>query len=139
MDSNHSAPAIVITVINDCASLWHEVLLGIEEEGIPFLLQHHPAGDIVDSAWQAARSSPLLVGIACDRHSLVVHYKNLPASAPLFTLMPHQDSQAQRNTGNNAARLVKGIPNNAARLVKGIQRDPFSGSPCLITGERQYE
>ncbi|MBN4659302.1 propanediol dehydratase, partial [Escherichia coli] len=22
MDSNHSAPAIVITVINDCASLW---------------------------------------------------------------------------------------------------------------------
>ncbi len=34
MDSNHSAPAIVITVINDCASLWHEVLLGIEEEGI---------------------------------------------------------------------------------------------------------
>ncbi|EIK8514143.1 propanediol dehydratase reactivase beta subunit PduH [Salmonella enterica] len=103
MDSNHSAPAIVITVINDCASLWHEVLLGIEEE-------HHPAGDIVDSAWQAARSSPLLVGIACDRHSLVVHYKNLPASAPLFTLMHHQDSQAQRNIGNNAARLVKGIP-----------------------------
>ncbi len=50
MDSNHSAPAIVITVINDCASLWHEVLLGIEEEGIPFLLQHHPAGDVVDSA-----------------------------------------------------------------------------------------
>lgn len=30
MDSNHSAPAIVITVINDCASLWHEVLLGID-------------------------------------------------------------------------------------------------------------
>ncbi|EAX5264392.1 propanediol dehydratase, partial [Salmonella enterica] len=27
MDSNHSAPAIVITVISDCASLWHEVLL----------------------------------------------------------------------------------------------------------------
>ncbi|MGT9189886.1 propanediol dehydratase reactivase beta subunit PduH, partial [Salmonella enterica subsp. enterica serovar Typhimurium] len=44
------------------------------------------------------------------RHSLVVHYKNLPASAPLFTLMHHQDSLAHRNTGNNAARLVKGIP-----------------------------
>ena len=83
---------------------------GIEEEGIPFRLQHHPAGEVVDSALQAARSSPLLVGIACDRHTLVVHYKNLPASAPLFTLMHHQDSQAHRNTGNNAARLVKGIP-----------------------------
>ncbi|MGS9282367.1 propanediol dehydratase reactivase beta subunit PduH, partial [Salmonella enterica subsp. enterica serovar Infantis] len=59
-----------------------------------------------DSAWLAARSSPLLFGIACDLHSLVVHYYNLPASAPLFTLMHHQDSQALRNTGNNAARLV---------------------------------
>ncbi|CAC0107108.1 hypothetical protein ST616_02431 [Salmonella enterica subsp. enterica serovar Typhisuis] len=94
MDSNHSAPAIVITVINDCASLWHEVLLGIEEEGIPFLLQRHPAGDVVDSAWQAARSSPLLVGIACDRHTLVVHYKNLPASARLVKGIPFRDLHA---------------------------------------------
>ena len=59
MDSNHSAPAIVIAAIDGCDGLWREVLLGIEEEGIPFLLQHHPAGDVVDSAWQAARSSRL--------------------------------------------------------------------------------
>lgn len=84
MDSNHTAPAIVITAIDGCGGLWNDVLLGIEEEGIPFLLQHRPAGEVVDSAWQAARSSPLLVGIACDRHTLVVHYKNLPASAPLL-------------------------------------------------------
>ena len=86
MDSNHTAPAIVIAAIDGCDGLWREVLLGIEEEGIPFLLQHHPAGDVVDSAWQAARSSPLLVGIACDRHTLVVHYKNLPASAQVSML-----------------------------------------------------
>lgn len=110
MESSVVAPAIVIAVTDECSEQWRDVLLGIEEEGIPFMLQHHPAGDVVDSAWQAARSSPLLVGIACDRHTLVVHYKNLPASAPLFTLMHHQDSQAHRNTGNNAARLVKGIP-----------------------------
>ena len=110
MDSNHSAPAIVIAAIDGCDGLWREVLLGIEEEGIPFLLQHHPAGDVVDSAWQAARSSPLLVGIACDREQLIVHYKNLPASTPLFSLRYHQDRLARRNTGNNAARLVKGIP-----------------------------
>lgn len=84
MNGNHSAPAIAIAVIDGCDGLWREVLLGIEEEGIPFRLQHHPAGEVVDSAWQAARSSPLLVGIACDRHTLVVHYKNLPASAPLL-------------------------------------------------------
>ena len=40
MDSNHSAPAIVIAAIDGCDGLWREVLLGIEEEGIPFLLQH---------------------------------------------------------------------------------------------------
>ena len=63
MDSNHTAPAIVIAAIDGCDGLWREVLLGIEEEGIPVLLQHRPAGEVVDSAWQAARSSPLLVGI----------------------------------------------------------------------------
>ena len=31
MDSNHSAPAIVITAIAGCDGLWREVLLGIEE------------------------------------------------------------------------------------------------------------
>ncbi|MXD27896.1 propanediol dehydratase, partial [Escherichia coli] len=41
---------------------------------------------------------------------LIVHYKNLPASAPLFTLMSQEDNQARRSIGNNAARLVKGIP-----------------------------
>ncbi|HDI6197812.1 TPA: propanediol dehydratase, partial [Escherichia coli] len=40
----------------------------------------------------------------------IVHYKNLPASAPLFTLMYQQDNHARRSIGNNAARLVKGIP-----------------------------
>ncbi|HHN4452590.1 TPA: propanediol dehydratase reactivase beta subunit PduH [Klebsiella michiganensis] len=124
MNGNHSAPAIAIAVIDGCDGLWREVLLGIEEEGIPFRLQHHPAGEVVDSAWQAARSSPLLVGIACDRHTLVVHYKNLPASVPLFTLMHHQDSQAHRNTGNNAARLVKGIPfRDLNREATGEQQD----------------
>ena len=110
MESNLTTPAIVIFTSADCADVWNDVLLGIEEEGIPFLLQHHPAGDVVDSAWQAARSSPLLVGIACDRHTLVVHYKNLPSSAPLFTLTYQQNSHDRRSIGNNAARLVKGIP-----------------------------
>lgn len=110
MESSLVTPAIVIAVTDECSEQWRDVLLGIEEEGIPFVLQPRTGGDLVHHAWQAAQRSPLLVGIACDRHTLVVHYKNLPASVPLFTLMHHQDSQAHRNTGNNAARLVKGIP-----------------------------
>jgi hypothetical protein len=123
MESKEHTPAIVVTEIGDCISTWNEVLLGIEEEGIPFVLQpqtggegipfriqHIPSGEVIDSAWLAARQSPLLVGIACDQEKLIVHYKNLPASAPLFTLMYQQDNHARRSIGSNAARLVKGIP-----------------------------
>ncbi|MCQ4033931.1 hypothetical protein FK513_28815, partial [Klebsiella pneumoniae] len=38
------------------------------------------------------------------RERLIVHYKNLPASTPLFSLMYHQDRLDRRNTGNNASR-----------------------------------
>ncbi|EGQ0034393.1 glycerol dehydratase reactivase beta/small subunit family protein [Escherichia albertii] len=110
MESKDHAPVIVVTEIGNCIDTWNEVLLGIEEEGIPFHIQQIPSGEVIDSAWQAARQSPLLVGIACDREKLIVHYKNLPTSAPLFTLMYQQDNHARRSIGNNAARLVKGIP-----------------------------
>lgn len=110
MESKDHAPVIVVTEIGNCIDTWNEVLLGIEEEGIPFHIQQIPSGEVIDSAWQAARQSPLLVGIACDREKLIVHYKNLPTSAPLFTLMYQQDNHARRSIGNNASRLVKGIP-----------------------------
>ncbi|MCZ8641255.1 glycerol dehydratase reactivase beta/small subunit family protein [Escherichia albertii] len=110
MESKDHAPVIVVTEIGNCIDTWNEVLLGIEEEGIPFHIQQIPSGEVIDSAWQAARQSPLLVGIACDREKLIVHYKNLPTSAPLFTLMYQQDNHARRSISNNAARLVKGIP-----------------------------
>ena len=110
MESKDHAPVIVVTEIGNCIDTWNEVLLGIEEEGIPFHIQQIPSGEVIDRAWQAARQSPLLVGIACDREKLIVHYKNLPTSAPLFTLMYQQDNHARRSIGNNAARLVKGIP-----------------------------
>lgn len=87
MESKERAPAIVVMEIGNCITIWDEVLLGIEEEGIPFRIQHIPSGEVIDSAWLAARQSPLLVGIACDQEKLIVHYKNLPPSAPLFTLL----------------------------------------------------
>lgn len=40
MESKEHTPAIVVTEIGDCISTWNEVLLGIEEEGIPFRIQH---------------------------------------------------------------------------------------------------
>ncbi len=106
MESNLTTPAIVIFTSADCADVWNDVLLGIEEEGIPFVIQESGSADVIHNAWLAACQSPLLVG----REKLVVHYKNLPTSAPLFTLTYQQNSHDRRSIGNNAARLVKGIP-----------------------------
>ncbi|WP_314138180.1 glycerol dehydratase reactivase beta/small subunit family protein [Buttiauxella noackiae] len=110
MDSRQEVPAIVITAIGECQALWQEVLWGIEEEGIPWRWQLLANGELNTCAWQAASRSPLLVGIACNVKQLVIHYRNLPASAPLFTLTLSENNLARRNAGNNAARLVKGIP-----------------------------
>lgn len=125
MANSDPTPAIVITVLNHSLALWQEVLLGIEEEGIPFSIREQPADSLAQCAWQAAQHSPLLVGIACDESTLVVHYKNLPVPAPLFTLAQNQSHLAHRHTGNNAARLVKGLP--------------FRDAHSLSTGELQYE
>lgn len=107
---NQDSPVIVITALAECQPQWQEVLWGIEEEGIPWRWQQAAGLDVVAHAWQAANQSALLVGIACDSQQLVIHYRNLPASAPLFTLMLHENLQSRRKAGNNAARLVKGIP-----------------------------
>ncbi|MBF6235377.1 glycerol dehydratase reactivase beta/small subunit family protein, partial [Nocardia farcinica] len=71
MESSVVAPAIVIAVTDECSEQWRDVLLGIEEEGIPFVLQPQTGGDLIHHAWQAAQRSPLQVGIACDRERLI--------------------------------------------------------------------
>ncbi|MRS16286.1 propanediol dehydratase [Enterobacteriaceae bacterium RIT691] len=125
MANSDPVPAIVITVLNNSLALWQEVLLGIEEEDIPVFIREQPTDGLVQCAWQAAQHSPLRVGIACDESTLVVHYKNLPASSPLFRLAQNQNHLAHRHTGNNAARLVKGLP--------------FRDAHSLSTGGSQYE
>lgn len=104
-------PTILVSATADTTEQqWQQVLLGIEEEGIPWRWQQEENNDIVQRAWQAASRSLLLVGLACTADEIVVHYRNLPASQPLFRLArPRQDEQ-WRCLGNNAARLVKGVP-----------------------------
>ena len=64
MESKERAPAIVVMEIGDCITTWDEVLLGIEEEGIPFRIQHIPSGEVIDSArW-------LLVNLPVGWHCL---------------------------------------------------------------------
>ncbi|QHB33164.1 propanediol dehydratase [Yersinia canariae] len=111
MNFSHDAPAIVISLTSSTSEeVWHPVLLGIEEEGIPWQWQQDDDTDAVQRAWQAAVSSPLLVGLACSANEVVVHFRNLPPASPLFRQAWGQDEDLLRRLGNNAARLVKGLP-----------------------------
>lgn len=89
-----------------------QVLLGIEEEGIPCELEIMPLKDEVEAAFRASASSPLLVGVTLKNDHLVIHYRNLPPDKPLFSEYRFEASttEEKRNIGMNAARLVKGVP-----------------------------
>ncbi|CFQ42724.1 putative propanediol utilization diol dehydratase reactivation protein [Yersinia frederiksenii] len=111
MNFTNDAPAIVISRTSQTPeAIWHQVLLGIEEEGIPWQWQQDDDTDAIQRAWQAATRSPLLVGLACSADEVVVHYRNLPPASPLFRQAWAQDEDQLRRLGNNAARLVKGLP-----------------------------
>ncbi|WP_413738860.1 glycerol dehydratase reactivase beta/small subunit family protein [Sodalis sp. RH21] len=112
-----SQPAIVITVDPDAdRRSWRQLLLGMEEEGIPFVLHRVERGNgdtsPVTLAHQAASASPLAVGVAVGARELVVHDPHLPADGPLFVLedYPRLAAEEIRRLGCNAARLVKGLP-----------------------------
>lgn len=87
-----------------------EVLYGIEEEQIPYKLAQMADDDTIKRAYDAAEASRLSVGLAYDTQKIVVHYKNMDADKPLFVIKRTEGQTALRQLGNNAARLVKGIP-----------------------------
>lgn len=109
-------PAILIRVAarrqNDPALA--EVQWGIEEEGVPQITETvaHDQESAVSLAYEAAGRSRLGVGLALDQEGeLVLHYFRMPQDRPLFlVLVSGEEMVKARALGNNAARLVKGIP-----------------------------
>ncbi|KAF0493463.1 glycerol dehydratase reactivase beta/small subunit family protein [Pediococcus acidilactici] len=104
-------PSIVIAMRedNEDATELTQLLYGIEEEEIPFSFKTMAFDNPVERAYQGALFSRLSVGIAFDDKSVIVHYKNLPKSEPLFKVEKDK-SVNLRILGANAARLVKGVP-----------------------------
>lgn len=109
--SNQDRPAIIIGVLQDeqLPDSQKSLLYGIEEEEIPYAFQTIAASDVIDRAYQSALASKLSVGIALEGSRVVVHYKNLRPTKPLFDLTTSDRTQL-KILGANAARLVKGLP-----------------------------
>ncbi|RKD32754.1 glycerol dehydratase reactivase beta/small subunit family protein [Thermohalobacter berrensis] len=90
---------------------FQQLLLGIEEEGIPYKIVKKSETSAVKLGYEACISSQLNVGIGigCDE-KVVVHYAKLPLKKPLFNIDTKDNINILRILGSNAARLVKGVP-----------------------------
>lgn len=119
IETDDRIPSITLAVPNDSQSLddLDELFNGIEEEEIPVGTAVINENNTVEAAYQAALRSKLSVGLAFDSDKVVLHYKNLSAQTPLFTVN-RNNAEALRRLGTNAARLVKGTP---FKLKKGSE------------------
>jgi len=105
-------PAVVLMcpVRNVSGVLKREILLGLEEEGVPVVVREGN-GDAEELGHRAARLSPLEVGIGLDSQGkAVIHHRKLRRHQPLFTVHLNLRPEAARTVGTNAARLVKVVP-----------------------------
>lgn len=86
-----------------------EVQAGLEEEGVPYDVHRYEATDPCALAHQAARDSPLDVGVAVTRDGLCVHHAKLPRDRPVCSEHSAEPADARR-LGHDAARVVTGVP-----------------------------
>lgn len=110
-------PAILVLSCAD-GRVEDEVLAGIEEEGVPSLVERpRTPADAMELARLAAGRSSLSVGVGIDEDGRVsVQQDKLPA--PLSELASDGPAapMVARILGHNAARIVVGIPLRVQRL-----------------------
>lgn len=115
MEGRYSGPdnRPTIKVFYDCDQLsvsdFTNILLGIEEEGIPFDVQEVHESNCLELAHKASLESRLGVGIGISKEGIVLQYEKLDKAAPLFKIKLYQ-KDLFRSLGANAARLVKKMP-----------------------------
>ncbi len=102
-----------VKVFYDCDQITQadflNVLLGIEEEGIPYDVHAVHCNDVLKLAYDASMESRLGVGIGISKEGVVLQYEKLDKAAPLFKIKLYR-TDLFRKIGANAARLVKKLP-----------------------------
>lgn len=112
--SQPERPAILVLshAIGRVGPIETAVLAGIEEEGVPFVVER-PSGDEDATALgrRAAGRSSLGVGVGIDDQGRVsVHHQKLAESPSGLFTEKAADLESARTLGHNAARIVVGIP-----------------------------
>jgi hypothetical protein len=111
-----SRPSIKVYFDGDSLTVsdFMSVLLGIEEEGIPYDVQEVHDSDVLELAYRASLDSRLGVGVGISKEGIVLQYEKLDKAAPLFRIKFYQ-RELFRSIGANAARLVKKMPFKALK------------------------
>ncbi len=92
-------------------SLFNQMLFGMEEENVPYLVKSQDERVGLKLGYLAAEDSSLGVGVGIGEDGTVIlHYKRLKREEPLFQIHLQRDMKKLRKLGANGARLVKGIP-----------------------------
>lgn len=106
------APPTIQLFVNDAVEEFRtsELLLGIEEEGVPVEISRHAELDPLLLAHQAATASVLGIGIGISLGYVVVTSERLDAKRPYLARFLGTRYEEDRAIGANAARLVKRVP-----------------------------
>lgn len=115
MNPRFDAPKPVIKVFNlkDAVHSYfiREIVLGIEEEGLPYSVEAKDQYDTAkELAYKAAEASHLGVGIGITDKQIAIHTNKLKEDQPLFCVRMTDDEEVLRAMGANAARLIKRMP-----------------------------
>lgn len=92
------------------AAQFTQVLLGIEEEAVPYAIDTKDQQDGKKLAFEASQSSRLGIGIGVGVNGMFLHFEKLEEGKPLFELPLDASEESQRALGANAARLTKKLP-----------------------------
>ncbi|QVI27420.1 pduH protein [Mycolicibacterium neoaurum] len=105
-------PAIL--VLSAGGALESEVLAGIEEEGVPYLVERVAPGGDSDAqrlARRAAARSSLDVGVGIDADGgVAILHDKLPDGVEGLSAAQPATPREGRVAGHNAARIVVGVP-----------------------------
>lgn len=109
-DYNHPSVAIYCSLGVEKQYI-EEILWGIEEEGIPFIIKNKDLDNAKELANLASKDSKLSVGIGVNkRGDVALTIDKLRVEEPLFFINLEEGNTCLRSLGANGARLVKGMP-----------------------------
>ena len=86
------------------------ILWGIEEEEIPYILVPSNENDANILGYEASKESKLGVGIGISEKEVTLYQEKLEKDRPLFKYNVDSDVSILRAVGVNGARLIKGNP-----------------------------